>query len=188
MTQTPDATKTLPLIGRGTFSTVYRKNAKTVLIKSIDPVKECMAMGWFPNSRMFPKTTRVAILNDDQGTVLYEQRYYPKTKSLKASLKPTEWEFYQEMRKAQNQVLYFPDDYKALDSLQSLIKALPSKYARKKAALLGAIDALTNYGADIRFEISPRNVAVHNGRLILLDCFFMAKKAKEVRTQQRKRR
>ena len=67
MTQTPDATKALPLIGRGMFSTVYRKNAKTVLIKSVDPVKECMAMGWFPSSRMFPKTTRVALLDDDRG-------------------------------------------------------------------------------------------------------------------------
>ena len=188
MTQTPDATQALPLIGRGMFSTVYRKNAKTVLIRSIDPVKECMAMGWFPNSRMFPKTTRVAILDDDQGTALYEQGYYPKVKSLKAALKPAEWEFYRELRKAQNNVNYFLDDYKALDSLQSLISNLPSKYARKKVALLGAIDALTNYGPDIRFEISPRNVAVHNGRLILLDCFFMKEKAEEVRTQQRKRR
>ena len=190
MTQTPDATKALPLIGRGAFSTVYRKNAKTVLIKSVDPVKECMAMGWFPNSRMFPKTTRVAILDDDQGTALYEQRYYPKAMSLKAALKPAEWEFYRELRgnvwMACN--VFGNDPYKTLDSLRSVISNLPSKYARKKTALLGAIDALTNYGADIRFEISPRNVAVHNGRLILLDCFFMAGKAKEVRTQQRKRR
>lgn len=90
----------LPLIGRGVFSTVYRKNAKTVLIKSVDPVKECMAMGWFPSSRMFPKIARVAILDDDQGTALYEQRYYPKVKSLKAALKPMEWEFYKELRGA----------------------------------------------------------------------------------------
>lgn len=188
MTQTPDATKSLPLIGRGMFSTVYRKNAKTVLIKSVDPVKECMAMGWFPSSRMFPKTTRVALLDGDQGTALYEQRYYPKAKSLKAALKPAEWEFYQELRDVQCRYNYGWDDYKALDSLQSLISNLPSKYARKKAALLGAIDALTDYGPDIRFEISPRNVAAHNGNLILLDCFFMAEKMKEVRTQQRKRR
>ena len=189
MTQTPDATKALPCIGRGMFSTVYRKNAKTVLIKSIDPVKECMAIGWFPSSRMFPKTTRVAILDDDQGAALYEQRYYPKAKSLKAALKPTEWEFYQELRETQSNINHFLGDYyKALDSLRSLIKALPGKYARKKSALLGAIDALTNYGPDIRFEISPRNVAVHNGRLILLDCFFMAGKMKEVRAQQRNKR
>lgn len=188
MTQTLDATKTLPLIGRGMFSAVYRKNVKTVLIKSIDPVKECMALGWFPSSRMFPKTTRVALLDDDQGTALYEQRYYPKVKSLKTALKPAEWEFYRVLREVHNNVNRFLDDYKALDSLQSLISTMPSKYARKKAALLGAIDALTNYGPDVRFEISPRNVAVHNGRLILLDCFFMVGKVREVRTQQRKRR
>ena len=190
MTQTPDATRALPLIGRGMFSTVYRKNAKTVLIKSIDPVKECMSMGWFPSSRMFPKTTRVAILDDDQGAALYEQKYYPKAKSLKAALKPAEWEFYRELRKLQEHMhrRCHLTDYKILECLRSAISDLPSKYARKKSALLGAIDALTNYGLDIRFEISPRNVAVHNGNLILLDCFFMAEKAKEVRTQQRKRR
>lgn len=190
MTQTPDATKSLPLIGRGMFSTVYRKNAKTVLIRSIDPVKECMAVGWFPSSRMFPKTTRVAILDDDQGTALYEQRHYPKVKSLKAALKPAEWEFYRELRDNvwRRCNVFGNDQLKILASLQSLISNLPSKYARKKSALLDAIDALTNYGPDIRFEISPRNVAAHNGNLILLDCFFMAEKAKEVRTQQRKRR
>lgn len=188
MTHTPDATTTLPLIGRGSFSTVYRKNAKTVLIKSVDPVKECMAMGWFPSSRMFPKTTRVAILDDDQGTALYEQRYYPKVKSLKTALKPAEWEFYQALRGINTFHCFGWNDYKTLDALINLISNLPSKYARKKAALLGAIDALTNYGPDIRFEISPRNVAAHNGNLVLLDCFFMAEKMKEVRTQQRKRR
>ena len=124
--------------------------------------------------------------------LLQETIYYiylwQKAMSLKAALKPVEWEFYQKLRETQSNINPFLDDYKALDSLQSLIKALPSKYARKKAALLGAIDALTNYGQDIRFEISPRNVAAHNGNLILLDCFFMAEKAKEVRTQQRKRR
>lgn len=186
-----DTTKTLPLIGRGMFSTVYRKNAKTVLIKSVDPVKECMALGWFPpRSRMFPKTTRVAILYDDQGTALYEQRYYPKVKSLKAALKPAEWEFYRELRDNvwRSCNVFGNDQFKILVSLQALIKALPSKYARKKAALLGAVDALTNYGPDIRFEISPRNMAAHNGNLILLDCFFMTEKMKEVRTQQRKMR
>ena len=176
----------LPLIGRGVFSTVYRKNAKTVLIKSVDPVKECMAMGWFPNSRMFPKTTRIAILDDGQGTALYEQRYYPKVKSLKAALKPTEWEFYQELRKVQRMRVYPNDDYRSLESLQLLIKALPSKYASKKEHLLGAVDALASYGPDIRFEISPRNVAAHNGSLILLDCFFMAGKLKEVKKNKRR--
>ena len=175
----------LPLIGRGAFSTVYRKNAKTVLIKSTDPVKECMAMGWFPNSRMFPKTTRVAILDD---TALYEQRYYPEVRSLKSALKPMEWEFYKELRGIQAGINLFLNDYKSLASLQSLIKALPKKYARRKELLLGAIDALTNYGVDIRFEISPRNVTAHNGRLVLLDCFFMAGKLKEVKKSKSKRR
>ena len=117
---------------------------------------------------------------------MYEQSYYPKVKSLKAALKPTEWEFYRELRETQSNINPFLDDYKALDSLQSLIKALPSKYASKKEALLGAVDALTNYGVDVRFEISPRNVTARNGRLVLLDCFFMAGKLKEVKKNKRR--
>lgn len=31
---------------------------------------------------------------------------------------------------------------------------------------------MSNYDHRIGFEISPRNVAIDNGRLVLLDCFF----------------
>jgi len=53
-------------------------------------------------------------------------------------------------------------------------------------SLQEAIDACANYGSDIKFEISPRNVAVKNGNLILLDCFFVGSKQIEVTTSKRK--
>ena len=77
----------MELIGRGQFSTVYRKNSSTVLIKSTDPVKECMALGWFPSCRLFPKIKRI-------NCELYESKYYPRVRSLKNSLEPKQWELY----------------------------------------------------------------------------------------------
>lgn len=53
------------------------------------------------------------------------------------------------------------------------IKSLPPKFRKQRDHLLAAIDALYNYGDDVCFEISPRNVTAHKGKLILLDCFLM---------------
>jgi len=52
-------TKGLKIIGKGSFSTVYELSEKQVLIKSSDPIKECMSMGWFPESKLFPNIERI---------------------------------------------------------------------------------------------------------------------------------
>ena len=86
-------TKGLKQIGKGAFSTVYKKGTNKVLIKSCDNVKECMSMGWFPNSKMFPKIKRVGVSDCGQFQ-FYEEKFYPKTRSLKQDLLPSEYEFY----------------------------------------------------------------------------------------------
>jgi len=146
----------MELIGRGQFSTVYRKNSSTVLIKSTDPVKECMALGWFPSCRLFPKIKRI-------NCELYESKYYPRVRSLKNSLEPKQWELYKALRGCMSWKL----------TAEQVIKSLHPKFRKQRDHLLAAINALYNYGDDVCFEISPRNVTVHKGKLILLDCFFM---------------
>lgn len=146
----------MELIGRGRFSRVYRKNTTQVLIKSIDPVKECMVLGWFPSCRLFPKIKRI-------GYELYEQKYYPRVRSLKSSLEPRQWELYKALRKCMS----------CNKTAEQEIRSLPPKFRKQRDHLLEAINALYNYGDDVVFEISPRNVAASNGKLILLDCFFM---------------
>ena len=47
----------------------------------------------------------------------------------------------------------------------------PEKQAEKEA-LLEMVDGLRNYCEAVAFEISPRNVTVRSGKLVLLDCFF----------------
>ena len=160
-------------IGKGAFTTAYLKSKNTVLLKSSDPVKECMAHGWFPKSHNFPKVSFYKHTND------YVMKYYPKKKSLKKSLKPSEWQFYKELQKLFNSVQYHYGYNIAF--LIRQIKIHISK-PHKRRILLEAIDALRNYGEDIRFEISPRNVAVSpTGNLVLLDVFFFAHKLRESR-------
>lgn len=156
----------LPVIGRGSFSAVYRKNKNTVLIKSTDSVKECMSLGWFPNSRYFPRIKRVGF-SDLEYYTYYESKYYPRVKSLKAALNPNDYELYRELIKLKESNFSLrPDPW------PEVFKRLPAKFKSARKALIGAYEALRNYSDNIGFEISPRNVAAHNGRLVFLDCFF----------------
>lgn len=162
-------TKTLKKIGQGAFSTVWKKDNKTVLIKSSDNVKVCFSLGWCGNSRLFPKLKRIMI---DDDFSFYECKFYEKVSSLKNNLLPEEYAFYLELRKFS--ACFGMDYYKLYD----LFNALPAQYNGKKKALLSALEGLINYGSDICFEISPRNVAVEKGELILLDCFFFRSQLK----------
>lgn len=153
-------------IGKGTFTTAYRKNSTTVLLKSCDPIKECMANGWFPNSHLFPTVKKV-------GDGLYEMNYYHRVRSLKKSLKPTHYNTYKLLRavhtfgvstRPRGKENMYNHWYKAF-------KGIRNKQLRD--TLQSALGACLNYGSDIGFEISPRNVAVSKtGGLVLLDCFF----------------
>jgi hypothetical protein len=162
-------------IGRGVFSTVYQHGRNKVLIKSRDSVKECMAMGWFPTSPMFPALKRVG--SSDCGEFqLYEEKFYPKVKSLKSALSSFEWEFYRELRVINEE--WKDPKISWYQHFQGRFASLPGKFHHKRDRLLEALDGLSNYGEDMVFEISPRNVTVHNKKLVLLDCFFMESQLK----------
>ena len=65
--------------------------------------------------------------------------------------------------------------------IKKIEEILPDKFAEEKEAICAHIQGLRDYGEDICFEISPRNVAVDNGKLILLDCFFKRSALDELR-------
>ena len=160
-------------IGKGSFTTAYlQDDGHTALLKSTDYIKECMAHGWFPESALFP------IINFTDTPHTYTMEYYPKVKSLKDNLDPDQYLIYKQLRALLPCAKYCsrPHDYHAM--WHTLFDTLPSDL---KEVMKEALDACANYGTDVQFEISPRNVATKNGRLILLDCFFIQSQLDEVR-------
>ena len=156
-------------IGKGSFSTVYRKgNANKVLIISNDSVKECMSFGWFPSSRLFPKVKFVGEHGDNK---MYEMKYYHKITAPKKQLDKRAYELYRVLREIKSKYSINPAN-KGFTWINAL-KELPTKFNREKQALIKAVESLMNYDTNVAFEISPRNIArTANNKLVLLDCFF----------------
>lgn len=173
----------MKLIGQGSFSKVYQKDKNTVLIYSNDPIKECLSWDFFPSSRLFPKVERIDYLDDGRG--IYEMPFYPRVTSLKNTLKPSQYESYKELRRVfqYSSTIHINNKYDGYTRLFKAFKTIKKRHLRE--TMLQALDACSNYGPDIGFEISPRNVAVKNGNLILLDCFFMIGKLEETRKNKR---
>lgn len=161
----------MKLIGKGLFSKVYQLNENQVFIKSECYVKECLSL--FTDAKHFPKLERI----DYQE---YVCEYYPKVKSLKSELCENDYKVYQELRKLDT---HTTNAYDGLDKCRSEFEKITNDSFRE--SLLEVLDDLSNYGSDIRFEISPRNVAVKDGKLILLDVFFIQSQANEIRKNKK---
>lgn len=169
-------TKGLKKIGQGLFSTVYRLNETQVLIKSTDYVKECLSMQWHDSEGIFPEIERV----DNE---FYTCKYYEPVKSLKNSLNDEHYAVYRELRDLS--IGFIKNSHDNYFKWREQFQTVSNEEFRY--ALINMIDNLTNYGTEISFEISPRNVAVENGRLILLDVFFFKDQANKIRTSKSKR-
>lgn len=169
-------TKKLPLVGKGLFSKVYKLNEKQVLIKSCCNVKECISMEWH-SSTVFPKLECTEYQT-------YVCEYYPKVKSLKESLKPLHYKIYLELKSLS--IGYVDNFYDFADHWANAFSTITNK--KYRLALQNMLECLRNYGSDISFEISPRNVAVKDGKLILLDVFFMISQHRSARDEQKQRR
>ncbi len=158
------------LIGKGAFSKVYRKdNENKVTVLTDDNVKECMGNGWFPDTSLFPKV--VAIDHDEIST--YEMPYYPKVRAPKKELTKRSYELYNALRELADTMPYCANKYDSYEKLHKHIDTIPAKFSKEKREIREAIEALSNYGPDIAFEISPRNISkTARGKLVLLDCFF----------------
>ncbi|MGL5583785.1 MAG: hypothetical protein ACRDCE_22960 [Cetobacterium sp.] len=165
----------------GAFTVAYVDHGlNNVYLKSVCPIKECMAMGWFPESELFPTIERVTCT---QG--IYKMEYFPRVKSLKAALDPDQWAIYQTLRTVQGKIRYDLNSHRNHEMITLAFNTIKCDELRE--TMQEALDACANYGTEIGFEISPRNVAVKNGKLILLDVFFNAKKLEEVNKKRVKR-
>lgn len=163
------------MIGKGAFTRAYLMSSGRVLLKSCCPIKECMSMGWFPDSPLFPVLLQVDV-------EVYEMDYYPKQRSLKNALQPEHWQTYKTLKAAYDQgCLSLPKNIH--DAYQHWYNVFEQYLdGELQETMLEALGACANCGSDIGFEISPRNVAVNSaGELVLLDVFFSHSKLKEVR-------
>lgn len=177
MTTAKIYTKGLKLIGRGLFSKVYEKDSNTVLIISVDPIKEVMSYNWFPVCDMFPLINKIDYL--ESGEHVYEMKKYSRVSSLKKTLKPDQWELYKILKEIP--VFNSKNIYDGYSFFYKEFEKLPESIREN---MLEALNACSNWGSDVAFEISPRNVSVDNGNLILLDCFLIMSKARSVRSKK----
>ena len=149
----------MKVIGKGLFTTAYQSpnDRNRVVLKSRDPVKECMAIGWFPDSKLFPKVRRISYPDAD-GIQTYEMKKYPKCTAPKQQLNAKHYEIYKALRGV-------------CFTLMDIETLKVPRYV--KEVLQDAYHAVSSYGSPL-FEISPRNISyTPSGRLILLDCFYL---------------
>lgn len=104
---------------------------------------------------------------------------YNKTKKIKDLLIEKDYIFYKKLQKIFKQSLSL-NNYNSYNSLYNIFSA-SNLEAEQKELLLDALKACYNYGTDIGFEISPRNIYIDNNRLILGDCFFIKSQLIEIR-------
>ena len=177
------AERHLSLLSRGgAFTVAYVDSAlQYVYLKSVCPIKECIAQGWFPESDLFPSISHAL-----DGNGIYKMEYYPRVKSLKESLDADQWEIYKELRRVMKEIDYTGNVHRNHESITQGFNTIKDESLRE--TMQEALDACANYGTQLAFEISPRNVAVKDGKLILLDVFYHVEKLEEIRKEQAKRR
>lgn len=172
----------MKFIGKGSFTKCFLLDCgKRVQLVTCDPIKEAMAWGWFPDSPLFPKLSFVSL-------GVYEMDYLPSSRGLKGELEPGQWELYKALRAcfSKNVDVQKEDDlYQTwYDSFEICAEVHAGSHIGEAFRdLMEALDACANFGSDVTFEISPRNVRAVNGKLVLLDCFFLNSKLKEVKSK-----
>lgn len=149
----------MKLIGKGAFTKAYLLESGRVQLHSCCPIKECMAAGWFPESKLFPVLDLI-----DSG--VYEMEYLTRVTAPKRQLNENSYKLYKALQRVFGEYCmnYF-EIYKSLEKHLNGFTELEE--------ILEALDACSNFGTELGFEISPRNISVdEEGNLIMADCFF----------------
>lgn len=158
--------KGLNIIGKGSFTTCFDNSDKVYLVSN-DPIKECIALGWFPECELIPEIERL----DYEGEYsLYTMKKYEKVTAPKKQLNTKAYKLYLDFRRIANNLL---SDVNLWDKQKKLNQEIKTE---KLISL--CLDSCSNYTSKAGFEISPRNIASNEGNLILLDCFFDINKLK----------
>lgn len=168
--------KGLPIIGRGAFTKCFELNTSEVLLLSCDPVKECNALGWMPDSNRLVILERV---DYDGIFTLYKAPKLPRFKVSDLSL--PEYALFKQLKKFYSSLSWPQNDYKRLPYFSDQLNAseLPEEV---KELLIDCAEACMNFGQKFGFEFSPRNLSTKDGKLVFLDCFYLLDTLQSVRT------
>jgi hypothetical protein len=146
-----------------------------VLLRTIDPVKECMALGWFPDSELFPEVKMTDFEDLDDSFQVFESPVYLQGRSMKSLVCKEDWEEVYLPLKQIFQTMSW--GFRSSDWHYAFINAVDNCVGLRynvKDAVKKAYEGCMNFSERVKFEISPRNIAAtEDGKLILLDCFFI---------------
>jgi len=155
------------LIGKGAFTRAYQIGHDKVEVVTICPAKECYAM-FSQGNPLAPVIESVT--TTDEGKRVYHMPLYPKMRAYTKQLNARGLHIYRELRKLElnadsyNRFCNMVDNLSLTEDEKDNIKSLAGD-------VCNAIDC-----HNLRFEISPRNIACDpKGNLVMLDCFFCIK-------------
>jgi len=155
-------------IAKGSFTRCYKKeNEDFVTLSSVCPSK-LMLSEVGEHYDLYPTLQEIA-------PEIYRCEYFKKVDSLKKNLGDRDWKLYQTLRKYLN-------GSQGIYNIQDNLYRIEGKIsdAHFEEIEYSVQDAANYLCEDACFEISPRNVAAKNGKLILLDVFFSARTLAEV--------
>ena len=161
------------------FTTAYLDN-NTVTLVTDDPIKECAAIFGLAHGRLFPSVIYHEQLENGKFVLL--MNYYPRVKgSLKEAMDKEDYKIYSQLRKMCKDCPVQGSQWGRFDYYYNAFKGFPEWVCEE---LTEALDSCRNYSDNIMIEVSPRNIAVSDGKLILLDIFFCKYKADEKRKRK----
>lgn len=158
---------------KGKHTTAYIYEAH-VTIHTNDYIKECMAHDWFPESIHLPQVNQSDIESLKDDYMVYQMPRYITSRSVSSIICKEDYvNLYQPLQSLYRNLQYSTNPYDwHIDFVNTVNKLILSD--EYKELLIESYEACMNYSHKIRFEISPRNVAAHGSRLLLLDCFYIA--------------
>lgn len=163
------------MVGKGYFSRVYDYVGNQVLIVSNCVQKEGLALGFFPETPLYPKLERLIYGGSDYS--LYKMAKLNKIVAPKRQLNALGYKRYKLLDAVQKG--YDEWMYGRCDNLHVILNeiGLKSKDKELHEAITQGLEAMMNFEGnpkEICFEFSRRNVlADDEGNLVLSDIFFL---------------
>ena len=166
---------TKQLIGRGKFTRAYRLPNGRVELHSTDVCKEALCE-WVGDE--FDLLPHLTLKETNYGTRIYETEYLERVSSPKKQLNTHDYDLYKQLVAVQtafrsSRMTPCWNDYDNYSTLYNLFSSISSTFPAETGAVLAWLDACANYSVRVMFEISPRNIKLRGGRLVLADVFFI---------------